>query len=212
MSDLNYTKTSGQLMDWTLLDDTGGTPFVETNELDSTYDVDTAIESILHVDMAHIDTNAAGSTAEMILWIKSGTTDEDWHEYIRLTATDGTANEASLDANSGASQANPERIYVAATANFQTPGDVYFLKDVGDLTNSAVVCNKSYVVNDYIIHMDDLVGDYDNADKVYDIVDQWSITLPASVASAKVTFHNQDADATYACRTRYTIVTKAVIV
>jgi len=31
----DVTKSAGQLLDWTLLDDTGGNPFIETNVLDT---------------------------------------------------------------------------------------------------------------------------------------------------------------------------------
>ena len=205
MSDL--TKTQGQLMDWSTLDDTGGVPFLETSELGSVEDLDSALGAVLHIDMAHQDTNAAGNLAHCKIWIKSGSTDEDWHEFISLTATDGTANSQQLDANSGSGQANPDRIQVASTTNFETPGDKYFLKDVGDLTNSCIVVNKDYVNDDYVVHMDDLVGAYDSSDFLYDVIDQWSILLPSTIQAAKVTFHNEDSDATYACRVRYTIIT-----
>lgn len=198
------TKSTGQLMDWTLLDDTGGTPFTETNELDSGEGLDTSIEAILYVDMCHRDTNAAGDEAYCAVLVKHGTTDEDWSVLQVFQATAGTANQGDCDAVSAASQPN---VYLTSTTNFETPGDVYFLCDETTLADSCLVLNKDYVNDDYVISMDDLANAYDADDNLYDIVDQWQISLPDSVAAAKVIFYNTDADATYACRVRYTLIT-----
>ena len=205
----DFTKAAGgQLMDWTLLDDTGGVPSLETAALDSGESLDVALEALLFIDMAHADANdAATNYAYAVIWIKSGTTDDDWHEFLRLQATGGTANVQILNAASGPAQANDDRIEVAATANFDTPGDVYFLHDLGTLADSAIAVNLDVVTNDYVQAVDNLVNDYDTADYLRDIVDQWSIILPASIEAARVTFHNTDADATYACRVRHKVIT-----
>src|SRR3990172_7231533 len=204
----DFTKTQGQLMDWTLLDDTGAVPSLESAALDSGEALDVALEAILHIDMCHADANDASTNyAIAIIWIKAGTTDEDWHEFIRLQATGGIANSQQLAANSGSGQANPDRIEVASTTNFTVPGAKYFLHDVGSLIASAIVVNFDFVTNDYIQCVDALVNAYDSADFVRSIVDQWSIILPSSVQAARVTFHNPDGDATYACRVQYTIIT-----
>ena len=129
---------------------------------------------------------------------------------MRVQATGGQANGQILAAASGSGQANPDRIEVGSTTNFETPGDKYFLKDVGTLADSCIVWNKDFVNDDYVQALDDLVNAYDNADYLYDIVDQWNINLPASVQAANVVFFNQDGDATYACRVRYTIITAIV--
>lgn len=207
----DYTKTQGQLMDWTLLDDTGGVPSLESPALDSGESLDSSLLATLHIDMCHADANDAGTAnASYIVWGKSGTTDEDWHKLFEGQADAGQANGQVLAAASGSGQANPNRIEVAATANFQTPGDSYFLKDVGTLADSCIVVNKDYVLNDYIECIDDLVNAYDTADYVYDIVNQWSLQLPGDLQAVRVTFHNPDGDATYACRVRYTMVTDLV--
>jgi len=207
----DYTKINGQLMDLSTCDDTGGVPTLETPELDSGEGLNDAIETQLQIDVAHQDANDAGTNnLEVIILGKSGTTDEDWHEIMRFQASGGQANAQILAAASGSGQANPNRIEVAATANFETPGDLYFLKDVGSLADSCIVFNKDYIVNDYVEAIDDLVNAYDNADYLYDIVDQWSITLPPGFQSVKVLFANPDGDATYACRVRYTMVTDIV--
>lgn len=203
----DYTNAAGaQLLDWTTLDDTGAVPTTESSALT----VDTNIGTTLHIDMCHQDANDASTNyAGAIVFVKSGTTDEDWHEFVRLQATGGQANAQVLAAASGSGQANPDRIEVAATANFQTPGAKYFLKDVGTLADSCIVTNKDYVSNDYVEAMDDLVNAYDSSDYLYDIVDQWNVFIPGEmgIKSVKVFFYNTDGDATYACRVRYSQAT-----
>lgn len=204
----DYTKTSGQLMDWSTLDDTGGVPFLESSEIGSGENLDGSIECILHIDAA-LTAGVAGDPAYCSILIKSGITDEDWHPYISFQLTGGTANFETLNQNSGAGQANPDRIEVAATADFQTPGDKYYLRDSSNILNSCIVINKDYVLNDYIQVMDDLVNAYDGgSDWISDIVDQWNVTLPPTISAAKVIFYNTDADSNYNCKVRYTIVTE----
>ena len=203
----DYTKSNGQLMDWTLLDDIAATPFLSSGELDSGESLDVAIEAVLHIDMCHADANAAGDAAYCAVFIKSGTTDEDWHELVRVQATGGTANVGNCDAASAAAQPN---VYLTSTTNFENPGDKYFLKDETTLADSCIIINGDYVNDDYVIAIDNLVNAYDAADNLYDIVDQWNIVLPNTVKAAKVVFFNEDADATYACRVRYSLVTEIV--
>lgn len=197
---VDNTKATGELQDWVLLDDTGATPTTETSALTTTDDV----AVFLHITMAHCNTSAAGDLAGFSILIKSGTTDEHWEEFIRMTATGGTANEGDIDQQSASAQAN---VYLAATANFNTPGQLIFVKNVGDITGSCLVLNKDTTTDDYITCIDNLAVTFENDDTTYDIVDQWTIQLPPSIVTSKVLFYNTDADANYACRVRYTKVT-----
>ena len=193
----------GQLLDWSILDDTGGDPFLSGGIITS----DSWLGTNLMIDMAHADANDAGTNEAMVkVWTKGGTTNEDWHLWATYTANAGQANAQVLAANSGAGQANPDRIEVAATANFQIPGDMYFLRDMGTLVDSCLVTNRDYVSNDYVRAVHDLVNAYDSADYLYDIVDQWTVTIPPT-KYILVTFHNKDDDATYACRIQYEAIT-----
>jgi len=209
MSD--FTTERGQLQDWTTLDDTGGVPTSETSALDGTMTgtLSECLEAMLHIVMAHQDANdASTNNAGYRVLIKvNSNSDEDWRTFFEVQATGGQANAQVLAANSGSGQANPERIEVAATANFDTPGDVYFLKDAGTLADSCIVVNQDVVTNDYVEHIDDLVNAYDTSDYLYDIVDQWDVLLPRGIQDVKVLFYNTDADATYATRVDYTAVT-----
>ena len=197
------TKSQGELLDWTLLTDDAG---VESTVLNSGEGYDDSLQAMLHVTMAHADANANTGTPGFVVLIRVSGTDEGWREFIRLSATITTANGQVLAAASGSGQANPERIEVAATANFDGIGDVAFLKDVGTLVDSCLIVIKDVVTDDYVENIDELVNTYDSADYLYDVVDQWNIELPISCDEAKVLFFNDDADSEFACRVDYTMV------
>lgn len=197
------TKSQGQLMDWTSLDETVG---VESGILNSGEGYDNDLHATLHITMGHSDGNANTGTPGCSVLVRYGSTDETWIEWVRLLATTTTANAQILAANSGSGQGNPERIEVAATANFQGIGDRIMLVDEGAITNSTVVSIKDWVTDDYIVSMDNLVGAYDTSDYVYDVVDEWSVELPAGCDEAKVLFFNDDADSEFACRVDYSFV------
>lgn len=200
----DYTKSVTSLQDWTTLDDTGATPSYESTAVSVTDD----IETIVHIIIAHQDANAAGDSAYVCVDISSNSSgDDDWHELTKLAVTGGTANAQVLAAASGSGQPNEDRIEVASTTNFENPGDWYFLKDVGTLADSCVVCNYDYVNDDYVQVVDNLANAYDSSDYLYDIVDMWSVTIPPSANRFRVRAHNEDADATYALYIRYTKVT-----
>lgn len=203
----DYTiATAVQLLDWSLLDDTAGDPYL----LGGTINSDSWLMTNVMIDMAHADANDAGTNEAMCkIWTKGGTTNEDWHLWMPLTANAGQAHGQILAAASGSGQANEDRIEVAATANFQIPGDTYFLKDAGTLANSCLVTNRNFVSNDYVQVTHNLVNAYDNADYLYDIVDQFTITVPAT-KHILIDFYNKDGDANYACRIQYEAVTAIV--
>ncbi len=209
---VDATKTQGILTDWTAVPvhvtDGSATNGLESAVLDSGESLDSAVLAIIHIDMCHAaTTTATAGSAGVIVFVKSGTTDETWHEFIRFPMTAGTANSQSLAATSGSGQGNPERVELALTTNFETAGDVYFLKDAGTLANSCLVTNIGYKDDDYLISMDNLVNTYGTDDYLIDIVEQWSIALPSTVQAAKVFFFNNDTDAHYAARVHYTLVT-----
>lgn len=202
---VDNTKTAGVLMTWTLLDDTGGTPTVETSALTSGSSMDSAVVTYLHIDVCHANSAAAdASSAGVVILIKSGTTDETWHEYLRIGATTTTANSADCDATSASGGTD---IQVASTTNFETPGDTFFFKDNGTLANSCLITTSGYVDNDCVHSMDALVNSYDSEDWLFDVVDTWNPAIPSSVSAVKCLFWNNDADCNYACRVRYTMVT-----
>lgn len=202
------TKSRGELMGYTLLDDTGGVPFVKSPDLDNGEGLDSNIRGHITVVMAHNDANdAAANFASAIVETNSGADVNGWKEYIRKYATGGQANAQQLDAATGLGQGEPARVYVGSTTNFEIPGSQYFLKDAGTLANSCLIRNVGYANDDYIINIDNLAKLYDNADFVYDIVDIWKIKIPPETQQLRVIFTNPDGDATYACKIDYSLVT-----
>lgn len=191
----DYTTTKGVLMDWTLLDDTAATPYLESDPLVT----DTWIGAIIYIDVAHADTNAVATAGVVKIWAKSGTTDEDWHEIQELSIDDDTANAGDIDDACPSANAT---LYLTSTTNFETSGDVYFVKDVGTLANSCLIINGTFSNDVHVISVDPRVNAYDASDYAYDVVDQWPVRLGPGF-TYKVTFHNKDADATFACRIRY---------
>lgn len=193
MSD--YTKADSELMNWTQLSGTGaGTPFVESSELDMS---DGDMITTLHIDFCRYDNNAASDKAGCVVLVKGGTTDEDWHEFRRFEMDDSLPTERNVDQASNSGQPN---LYIDSTVGFESPGDKYFVGDVGSVTDSCIVVNKDVVTNDYIICMDNLPHTYTITDNVYNVLEQWDVKLPGAVSKVKVIFFNPDADATYACR------------
>lgn len=199
------TKARGQLMDWTLLDDTGGTFSIETPVLDSGENQDSSMSTILNVVMAHADGNDAGSNyASFKVLGRVDDTDEGWREISNLQATGGTAAVGDLDQESASAQPN---VYIVSTTSFETPGDCYLLKDEDTITNSQLVYNKDFANDDYTVMIDNLVNTFSTDDNLYDIVNQWQIRIPFEYQEVKVIFYNTDGDATYVCRVDYLQVT-----
>lgn len=197
------TKSAGSLLDWTEM---ANATTVESGELDSGEGLNASIQAVLHIDMcASTATAATVGSGGFVVFIKAGTTDEDWQEFVRCTATGGTANVGDLDDAAASAQAV---IPLTSTTNFETPGDVYFLQDETTIADSCLVIHSGTYNDDVSITViDNLVNAYDNADNLYDLVDQWSIRLPSATAAAKVLFYNTDADSDYACRVRYSLLT-----
>lgn len=191
----DYTTSQAVLMDWTLLDDTAATPWLETSALTT----DTWLGCTLYIDVAHIDADAGTAGTKFKIWAKSGATDECWHEVQELSITIGAANAGDVDQACAGAQAN---VYLAATANFDGPGDVFFLRDVGTLADSCLCIVGKATTDDYTTLIDNLVNTYDDADTTWDIVDQWPVRLGPGYIY-KVTFHNTDSAANYACRVHY---------
>jgi len=198
----DLTKAQGELMDWTLLDDTGSaTMFLESTEFDDGEGYDASVVSRFHITMVNVGAAADAGSCGFKIFVRVSDTDEGWREFANHTVTGTASNVGDLDDSAAAAQAV---IPLTATTNFETPGDVFFLKDEGTIADSCLVIFGGTYTNDVSITViDDLVNAYDNADNLYDDVTQWNIILPGDCDEAKVLFYNGDADANYACRVDY---------
>ena len=203
----DFTQAQDEILDWTLLDDTGSdSPFATTGQVTS---LATYINSELRIVVAHNDTNdAAANFVSVVVSARAQSTGEGWREIFAGSAGGGQATTEALDANSGASEVNPERIKVAGTGDWDDgAANWLFLKDNGTLVDSALVLIAGWSDADYYINSWELVRDYDAADALFDGVDFINVTLPAGTAAFRVDFFNADGDATYAVRVDYEAAT-----
>jgi hypothetical protein len=200
----DFTQGQGQILDWTLLDDTASdNPSATTGEKT---DLATNINNELRITVAHADANdAASNFVSVVVSTKSGSNNEAWRENAPLSAGGGQALTEALNAASGASEVNPERLQVADTTDWDDGAAHWlFLKDNGTLVDSALVLvGGGWSDNDYYINQWDLIRDYDASDALFDGVDIIKVTLPAGTAAFRVDFFNADGDATYAVRVDY---------
>lgn len=198
---VDATKAVAQIDNWTAI---AGDTSIKSSAITLTDD----IQSVLHIDAASTSTNAVTANENLLVfvWIKSGATDEFWHLFVQVSHSGTTAATQALAAASGPAQANPDRVELAATANFDAQGGVYFLKDA-TLSESEIVCGLDATSNDYLQCMTNLVRDHDTGDALFNQVSQWNIAIPGPVTAAMVTFHNRDDDATYAARIRISELT-----
>jgi hypothetical protein len=197
---VDFAKDTGQqVVNWTAL--AAGTSG-NTGDITLTND----LASILHIDMAATAAVAitAGSEAECVVHIKSGTTDEFWLEFARFKMDGGTILDSSTDDTVDSTEV---ALKVASTTGFITHGQVLFMKD-STLTNSEIVQIKDVSVDDSIEATEPFTRDHANSTTyIYDHISQWNVLIPKTISTARVTFHTGDDDATYAYRVRYTQVT-----
>lgn len=203
----DFTKTQGELLDWTVLDDTlSDNPFAES----TIQTFPDELEVILHIVVAHTDTNDASANFVTISVIgRVGADNEGWRQLALVQAGGGQATAETLNANSGSSEVGDEdQLHVADTTDFDTgTAQWLFLKDSGTLVNSALCLVKGWVDATHYLNAWDLVGAYDNADILYDAVSVVQVRLSASIQFANITFHNSDSAANYAVRVDYTAAT-----
>ncbi len=194
---VDVDKSQGELYDWTLLDDTGGTPYLETG----THTYTDTFSSVLHVTMVNIGAAGTANAQGFKIFVRFSGTEEGWREFIDLKMSATASDVGDMDDTAASGQAV---IPLASTTNYETPGDVFFLHDAGTIADSALVIFGGVYTNDVSVTViDNLVNAYDAADNLYNVIGQWFVILPNGGDEAKVLFYNGDADANYACRVDY---------
>lgn len=171
-------------------------------EISTSHGFNNAEDQQITIELCHKDVNADTVNPLVEVWKKTNSTDDFWVLHAFWEGSGGTAGTQALDANSGAGQGSPSFVQMAATAIANYVGDKLFLLDAGDVTNSTIIEVAGIATNDYLQHVDDLVGAYDSSDSVFDIVDQFPVFIPASLAIVEVRIFTRDLDATYAWRVR----------
>ena len=195
MADL--TKTTGQLLDWTLFDIAAA---LETSALD----VSVELETTLHIDICEADGDAApAGTIQVSVLIKSGTTDEDWHEFLNLSAAAATTASTALGAT----------LTTGATQMVATGGDSLFVGKRklfihdGTLVNSEIV-NVRFLAATGIDIIDNVVNEHAQTVPIRNVLNQFNIVLPVTASSVKLVFRCSDADSSNTARVRWTKVTE----
>lgn len=196
------TKTGGQLLDWTLLDDTtSDVPTIDSGTLDVGAG---SIDIVLNIAVAHKDANAASTNYVTIkVFTRSGATDETWNLHATSQAGGGTAVKEDINAQSASGQAE---IQVADTTDWDTGlGERLFILDA-TITASEIVHILSWHDNDHYNAIDNLVNTHEDTADLLDGLVEIPVNIPNGVQYVKVTFSNADDDANYAVRVDYTAI------
>lgn len=202
----DFTKTQGTFLDWTALGDTvTDLPFVDSGTLTIPAG---ALSTTLHITVAHTDINAAATNYVYVkVYVRTGANDEDWRLSASLQAGGGTAVLEPVADTSGAGEANPERLQVADTTDWDTGAqERIFVMDT-TLANSEVVTIVGWADNDYYVCADGMTLAHANTADALSGVDGLNILLPDGADYCKVVFTNSDDDANYAVKIDYTSVT-----
>ena len=204
-STIEKNRTTTELLVWTDLSDTGNEPYLETSQID----ISSEIACLLNIAMAQDNTAAIGTSAFWIAWGKSGATDDDWNEFAR--GTYGTIANGVSDFSADGLNAADVTGRVSDVTHLQTRGGKVFLKH-GTLSSSiaATLMDFSGVVK--VVLMNPPGVDFTNATQLFcpsdgDGVTHWPVRVPDEYWGAKVSFHNPDNDAIYACRVQYNFIT-----
>jgi len=199
----DFTKSRGQLKDWTLLDDTAtDTPTVDSGELDLSGG---DIGCILHLVVAHADVvDAATSPVYINVMTKKGSGNEDWGLFAQLQAGGGQAVTEALDAESASGQ---KQVKVAATTDWDTGQlERLFLLD-GTPANSELVTVMGWADADYYLVAENLSNTHAIATALFDGVDEIPVYIPPEFQTVKVLFGNSHGTATYYLRVDYELIT-----
>lgn len=198
-------KTATELLAWTDLSDTGNVPWLETSQID----ISTQIGCLLNIDMAQDNTAAIGTSAFWIAWGKTGSTDDDWHEFAR--GSYGVVSNGLTDMSADSLSSGDTTARVADTTHMESYGQKVFLKH-GTLANSMINTVVDFS-NDVMVELlDAATADFTSTVDIFcpsnsDGVKQWSVRVPEEMWAAKISFHNPDNDAVYACRVQYNFIT-----
>lgn len=204
-STIEVERTTTELLAWTDLSDTGNVPWLETSQID----ISSQVGCMLNIDMAQDNTAAIGTSAKWIAWGKAGGTDDDWHEFAQGsygTVANGVSDFSTTGLSSGDTTGK-----VSDTTHLQTRGARIFLKH-STLANSMSAYLVDYSGTIKIEILDAATADFTNALQIFcpsnnDGVKQWAVRVPDEYWAAKVSFHNPDNDAIYACRVQYNFIT-----
>ena len=178
------TKSHSSIDEWAIIEPS-------TVRTGATITLTGAYNASLSVQLVYAENGVAHANGGLVvIEVKYGSGDDDWHELTSFRGTAGTANAQSLDDSAASGQ---KVVPLGLTTNFEALFDKYWLKDT-TIADSEIVRNNGFVDDVSITVLDDLAHAHVSGEGLYDIVDQWVIALPDSVQYARVLTHNDDAD------------------
>ena len=202
MAELDFNKAQGEVLVWTLLDDTAtDAPTVSTGDETVTAG---AMSWLLRIVVAHIDTNdAASSFVKVVVSTRAGADASRYRQWVSSEAGGGQAVDETLDdVPSGTT------LPTAATGEWDdADGGVWvIIKDVGTLANSELAFIVGWTDGVSYTQAGTVVGTFDASDILYDGVDFINVLLPQGTDTYRVDFFNTHSTATYAVKVDYEAV------
>lgn len=206
-STIEKERTCTELMNWTLLDDNAsGAPYLDSGQVDISSD----ILCTLHISMAACNTLAISASPTVKVWASSGSTADDWNLITELAY--GTTASGKIDLSKGVNSGEYS-CAIGDTSGAETWGQTVFLLH-GTMANSMVNVLRDWSNDGPMFFLNPATTDFTTtADLLCPTggtlpgVVQWNVEVPESMWAAKVSFHNPDGDANFACRVQYTKVT-----
>lgn len=201
MAERDFNKAQGEVLAWTLLDDTGSNnPHVGVAGTVTAG----ALRWLLRIVVAHNDDNdAASSSVKVVVSTRAGANDTHQREWVSTQAGGGQATSEGLDdVPSGTT------IPVDATTDFDdADGGVWVLiKDVGTLSNSELAFIVGWADGVSYTGAWSVVNTFDASDEIRNGVDFINIPLPEGADAYRVDFFNTHGTATYAVKVDYEAV------
>jgi hypothetical protein len=188
----DFTKAGSQLDEWAVVSAAAMRKGATTAIADD-------IVVGLEVTVCKVEAVAHDGHAVIIIEVSGNTTgNEDWTKLVEFEITAETASTTTLDAQADAAAT---LVPLAATANFETKGDVYFIKN-GTIANSEIVRNNGFDSGVSITILDGLANTQQNGVAIFTSVEQWIISIPAEYRRVRVLVNNKDADCDIVSRTR----------
>ncbi len=188
----DFTKSGAQIDEWAVVSAASIREGANTSIVD---DVQIAIE----ITSAKVEAVAHDGEDLYTVEVSSNTSgDEDWTELVSFKGTLGTADTTTLDAEATAPTST---IPLTATTNFETLNDRYFIKN-GTIANSEIVRNNGFSSGVSITVLDNITNTQQSGLSIYNIVDQWVVSIPAEFRRYRVLVYNGDADCDIVTRTR----------
>lgn len=156
---------------------------------------------VLNIAVAQIEAVAHANGVLVTVEGRFGAEDEDWRTLTEFRTAGGTAVTVNVDVESAAEATQLKVDSTGGSSEFETKMDRYFVHNTVAVGNSEIVRNNGFADNDYITLLDGLKNTQETSANVYNLVDEFTVELPAALSTARVLVWNDDADCDVCSRT-----------